>query len=440
MRKNAAIMLAMTLTGFLLSIDRLPLPIRAQVIPPLSFCCALLLPLVIWSMKRTPLLICSLLFVFFVLVHSVIAVFIDYVLLNADSIRVVAWLRQVVALLSGFSVYLVFRRILPVCSERQIAGGILLGAMPAILVALANVVWGLTGNSLAAAAVRLARNSILRGGLVMSPIPHRAAGLSNEPSSFALYLCSVVIPFLIAYALLHRGKIKPTLIALAVMASLLWTFSTTGFVLLAAVTLAGITFGPHRRFYLGFAALGAIAVAVIIQKIPGNYMLTLFQEMQTSGMVGTGESRIYSTIGPVMKATDSCNLVGYGLGGTSTHFHQMIPESAQKYLAQVSWEGMYNLKTLLGRIFAETGLIGIVLMICAIGCAYFELSRTAAATSGRTPLVSTARIGLFAVVVLSTMGGSVGAPHLCFWLAVADSRFMLSNRAAESLLKRDSDD
>jgi hypothetical protein len=426
MKKNTLWLFFTVVVGFLLSVDRLPLPINAQVIPPLSFFCALLLPLFLLRMRRTPLLTVILLFALFVLVYSAIAVFIDYVILGQNEIRVYAWLRQVFAFIAGVSVFFVLRTVLTCVPDRRLAVGILIGAVPALAVALANVIWGLTGSALCGAFVGSARSFLLGAeGLVMGEISTRAAGLSNEPASFAQFIVLILIPFAASVIVPARKRLTAALLMFIIIASFLWTFSTTGFTLLLLVAFLGIVLGPNRCLYFGLTLLPLLALPVILFKMRDNYMTAVLNELWATGTTATMVSKQYSTTGPILTSLDSYTLLGYGLGGSSAHFSQIIPEYAQANILNVSWEGMPTLKTLAGKIFAETGLPGVLLIFLVIILALRQIHR-ALAQKPQHPdsFLKGVRLALLGVIISFATGGSFATPFLWFWLAVVDSRYI----------------
>lgn len=89
---------------------------------------------------------------------------------------------------------------------------------------------------------------------------------------------------------------------------------------------------------------------------------------------------------------------------------------------------MLNLRTLLGRIFAETGLVGVVLFASIIPMAGRELRRAYLRQTDEVgkALLMSARLALVALLLGHTIGhGSLALPYLWFWLAVIDSRWIL---------------
>ena len=188
-------------------------------------------------------------------------------------------------------------------------------------------------------------------------------------------LVLILLPFVTAAFVFAKKRVRVFFILVALTACLFWTFSTTGFVLLAVVATAGIMFGPYRRFYFAFAVFGLIAFGIIILKVPDNYMVAVLTQIFQGDSSGTFASRFYSTAGPLLMTFKSYVLFGYGLGGTSVHFYDVIPDFAQKYILDVSWKEMPNLKSNFGRLFAETGILGTSLMVIVLSSAVAETRR-----------------------------------------------------------------
>jgi len=128
-----------------------------------------------------------------------------------------------------------------------------------------------------------------------------------------------------------------------------------------------------------------------------------------------------------MKSISSYSILGYGLGGTASYFSEIVPESAQEIIASVKWEGMPSLSTLVGRIFAETGLLGFILFLFIIKKTFWELNIL---LRKKLPLdkhlfLSGARLGFFGTLMGIIFGfGSFHTPHLWLWIAVIDAQYL----------------
>lgn len=416
-----------------LSFDSVPLPIEASVAPLASIVAAAALPVIMRSspvLPVTPLLQVVGLFVGYLTVHSGVALFVDVAVRGEPAVRFVAWLRQILALGAGIAVYLVLRRALVEFSDRWVARLLVLGAVPAVALALVNVVWGVTGSGLARAIVVGVRSVIMSASSYTSA--YRASGFSFEPSHFAFYLAVIVVPVLIALVrMTPRGLPRYGPVLGAVLLAFVWTFSATGLAILLAVLGAALALA--RRRLILTAALGAAAGTLIaaVVLVPENYvgmqLSALWAALAGSGALTASALDIgYGIVGPIMRLPESLTSVGYGLGGTATHFAQIVPEHAQQVIMEIRAEGRPALGPLVGRLVAEAGLIGLAMFLAVFVVAGVQLRRlrTASGVVGaRRAMLDAAAIGLFGVLVgHGIKHGSFAVPFLWFWLAFVDSR------------------
>jgi len=408
-----------------LPIERVPLLAQAQSIPLTSVLAALVLPFTLRRLEVSPLLKVVGLFVAFVLVHSVVALYVDVYILGAPEIRVVAWARQVIALGLGLSVFLVLRHALMRASDRFVVRAVIGGALLALVVALANVVWGVADSA-------FARDFVvgIRTTLGMPSWAGRASGLSLEPAHFAFYLAVIAVPIAIAAFDVTRRRLA-LLVFLALTAiSFVFTVSVSGLTVLLGLVMAGVLFGPKRGGFL-FSILCVIGLVVcLFLLVPHNYATMQIQRLVSGDFSVSFVDRLFSTVGPVMRSVSSYTVFGYGLGGTATHFSEVVPASAQAAIAGVRWATMPNLANMVGRIIAETGLAGLCLFVVIFIVGYREVRSVSEwlAASSTSSLLGVSRLALAAILVGATIGGqgSFALPYLWFWLAVIDSRYMLA--------------
>jgi len=405
-----------------LSVEHTPLPFRAQILPLTSILALAFLPVTVNKLELTSLFKVIMLFVAFVLIHSLFALLIDIVVLNVGDIRVLAWARQVIALGMGLAVFLVLRRTLISSSNRFVVYSIIVGAVPAILLAMLNILWYLTGNALAGDIV-----TVIRSALDYSFIsPARVSGLSQEPAHFAQYLSIIVIPAASIAILTFKNRAFWFIVLCACIVSFIFTFSVTGFVVLMSAILSGILFGPRRELFvvLMIVLLGVTAVGLTL--FDNNYAV-----IQVGRLFGVWSlsitSRFYGAFGPFMKSFSSYTLLGYGLGGTATHFTDVVPEFVQSDVASVHWEDMPNLGPLIGRLLAETGLLGLILFTAIIIVCFREISFVSRHASNQTEIlfIKIIRIGIIAYCIGPGLfgPGSFALPYLWVWLAVVDARY-----------------
>jgi len=411
---------------FALSFESVPLPVQAQIIPLTSILALLFLPFTITRIRATSLLKVVVLFVAFVLLHSVVALFVGVAVLGVGEILVTAWARQVIALIVGLSVFLVLRKTLVAVSDRFIIYAVIAGALPALAVALFNVLWGLTGSALAGHIVTQIRTTLIPLGFTH---PSRASGLSLEPSSFALYLALIAIPVCFVALMTSKHRLRWIALLGLILIVFAWTVSITGFMLLSAFTIAGLLFGPRRRIFAIAAVIIFLSVSGFSILFPDNYAIFQMRSLLSGEWTISIINRFYSTLGPFINAFSSYTLIGYGLGGTSVHFSEIIPAVAQEHIAAVTWEGMPNLHTLIGRIFAESGLVGLGLFAAIIILSLKKLQYAQRAIPDQMTklFLQSARLALFGLLVGMTLSyGSFALPYLWFWLAFIDSRYIRS--------------
>lgn len=412
-----------------LPVESLPLPVRAQIIPLTSLLALPFLPFVLKRIKVTPLMQAVIIFVLFTLLHSMVALFIDIGFLRAGTIRIYAWARQLAALLAGLAVFFVLRTALLYISDRALGSAVLVGAVPALALSLANVVWGVTGDKAAGILVTSVRSFLLPRGFNH---PSRVSGLSLEPAHFAFYLAVIVFPIVLTRLRERKKSMALLCFSGLLTTAFVWTFSTTGFIVLLSMLFGGIIFGVQRKLFLKLIVGIVVAITVMVSAFPSNYMIMQLRYL-LSGLSG-GEfslsitNRLYSSLGPFLTTFSSYTLLGYGLGGTASHFPEIIPPQAQEDIARVSWRGMPNLRTLTGRLLAEAGLIGLTLMSFVLFIAFrqLDLALKTPCDVPRRNLLQSGRFALVGLIVGYTIiHGSFALPYLWFWLAVIDSRYLL---------------
>ncbi len=411
-----------------LQFQTMPIGIKAQILPPSSVLSLLFLPFILHRVPRSPLLVAVLLFVGYAAVHSSIWLTIDMIDLGAE-MRFIAWVRQIFALAAGLATFLVMRACFLHLGDRDIARFIIWGTVPALALAFLNILWGALKQGWAGAIVEGVRDIVSPYGFTA---PMRASGFAAEPSTFAAVLVIVVVPvFLMLFGSKTSRPRHIVLLALTFL-SIAWTFSSIGIILLAALLVVGIALGPSKRFMtrisLGVFLMFAAAVAVF----PNN------QIFRHAGAIAAGTSnvsfndRIYSTIGPYMTSFESFTMLGYGLGGTSVHFKEIIPADQQADILEVRWKELPNLGTLIGRIYAEIGAVGLALFLFFIFITFRQIRTILRSGAPRMRIVTiaAARLGFIVTLIsLFSAFGSFHMPYLWLWMAVVDSRYILLGTA-----------
>lgn len=410
-----------------LQFQTLPLEIPIQTLPLTTVVAFVFLPFIFLKIPRSPLLIAVLVFCGFAVVHSLVALLIDLMGGYSD-IRFIAWLRQVVALVAGGVTFLVFRCTLVYLSLKQIFRFIIIGAIPMLLLSCLNFMWGGLNQGWAGEIVKGVRS-------ITSPMAYtsafRATGFAVEPAALATIIVILLVPVL----LIKLGARKKGLFLYAVLILTLiafgWTFSISGLVILIAALIAGAILGPMRR------RMATIIVIFVVFAIASLYLFPSNQAFKHVRSLALGQSnvslndRLYSVVGPFLRVTDSMTMLGYGLGGVSVHYADVVPSQVLKEILDVKWKDFPSLSSLFGRTFAETGAIGLALFILMFWVAFWELSvlKKLDIFTDSSIVYSGIRLGVIAVCAsIFVTIGPTHTPYFWFWLAVIDARYVFLHR------------
>ncbi len=403
-----------------LSIDHLPLPV-AQITPLASLVASLLIvPLLLrlGKIHITPLLATLFLFWAWATLHSLLTLTFDLATGTNPHLRLTSWIRQVLGLLAGISLFLVLRWAFLGVSDRWIVHTTLVGAAVPILISLLQI-----GGDLGDIAPLRQIVSYARSLFGLEVIPNRVSGLSTEPANFGFYLASIVLPVLVGGWPL-MGKAMRTIWGIGTVIALLATVSFSAY--LAAAILLAATIGVSRkRIPKGWIVPLGVAAALAVAFFPLDYARRQLQALASGEWSVSILDRVYGGIGPFLQIRSSRVLLGYGLGGSSVHFEEVVPPFVQEEIRSVKWEDLPGLNSLIGRIFAETGLVGFTLFLAVIFTAIREAlaakkgSREAGPIAMAVPALATLFTGLF-------VGGqgSYASPYLWWWLALIESRYI----------------
>jgi len=417
-----------------LGFETVPLPVRAQITPLATLIAVLVLPAALgaaFSLPRSPLLVIVLAFGAFAAVHSVVALGIDALVSGPNPIRTAAWLRQLAALAGGVAVFAVARVTLTRLSDGAVARTVALGALPGVVLALLDVAWGALRFKPAAHVVTVVRYTMIPPGLAVPgnfSDPRRAAGFCFEPSHFSIFLATVAIPATVVWLSRARRRWVPAALVALEAVALQWAFSITGVAVVAGILLALAFASRFRRPALAALAGGALTLAVLTVAFPKNYIA--HQAARVVSMLVRGDYAdlppsvtvvVFGTLGPFARVFSSLNLLGYGLGGTATHAAAVLPAAALRDVGLASWPEMPNLTTSLGRVFAETGLVGLVLFAGMWVVAFRRLVREGDAVTGASRVAALAGLAGLAIAHVIKVG-SFAVPFVWFWLAYVDAR------------------
>jgi hypothetical protein len=400
-----------------------PLPIEAQVTPLTAVLSLLLLPLCLTGIRKSPLLTLVTAFLVYLTLHSVIALFVEMFFSN-PTIRFVSWFRQIVAVGTGAATYLVLRSMLLGMSNRQMVRYMLIGAIPSLMLGLLNILWGAMNQAWAGSIILGIRSFVAPLGYT-SPV--RATGFSMEPATYATTLVLTVFPMMLILLGEKKRSVGLYVLVVSTMACFAWTFSLTGVILLGTVAFSGLFLGPYRSLLLKMSLVLLVLTAAVLTLMPNNQIMSHVVTLSSGGENVSFTDRFYSFVGPFQAMFSSWTMLGYGLGGTATHFTELIPPAVQAEILAVKWKELPNLASLPGRVFAEGGLIGIVLLALLFFFVLWTLRfliRRAVSQADEIFLRST-RLAVIAMYLSVAIGlGSYHNPYLWFWIAVVDVQYM----------------
>lgn len=403
-----------------------PLGLQAQNIPLTSVLALLCLPLALLRIPRSPLMALVALFACYVILQSLVWLVVDLSGGDAD-VRIISWARQFGAFVAGIAIFIVLRTTMRSIDDRQVTQYVLWGTVPLFVLSILNIGWGALGLEWAGDVVLTAREILVPRGYTSAM---RATGLATEPSTLAGSIVVIILPFLLFLGTERKHRWAFILLLVVTTLTFGWTFSFSGLVLLVMVLIMGVVMGPDRRMMVlvitVFIVLGLLALVLF----PSNQVLRHTAALALGRENISFIDRFYSTFGPLLQSFSSLTTLGYGLGGTVSHFKEMLPPDVQADILAVKWKELPNLGTFIGRIFGETGLIGFSLFSTMIGIAFFQIKKTLREGAENPRFLLITRFGLLAAVMSSAMiFGSFHTPYLWFWLALADSRYVMGVRA-----------
>jgi hypothetical protein len=415
-----------------LQFQTVPIPVGIQMMPLTSILALMSTVFIIHRVERSLLLTCVVAFVSYAIIHSLVALSLDLAA-GDPAIRFTSWLRQIAALMAGVSVFLVLRTCLQNFSNQRILWVVIIGSIPALILALLNILWGGFDQVWAGAIVDGVRSVVAPLGYTSAM---RASGFSSEPAMFATVIAILMLPLMFYLYLQGTRRVRTFILFFVTMLVFAWTFSLVGVLLVLCLAIAGYFTGPKRSFFakIGTFFLTAVVVALIL--IPSNQILRHGRSLLLGQSNVSFIDRYYGTVGPFMMSYSTLTMFGYGLGGTVTHFRDVLPTDVQTAVASVKWKELPNLSTLVGRIFAETGAVGFALFVLIAGVAFWECrqARHILKDPDDWIFLASAQLGLIVTLIsVATALGSFHMPYLWFWLAVIDARFIEAKRGIEGV-------
>ncbi len=240
----------------------------------------------------------------------------------------------------------------------------------------------------------------------------RVSGLTYEPKWFAEQICFLLLPWLIGSVLSGKSSFRwrwrgitiEWLLLFWSVGVLVFTFSRTGLVILAALALIGYILyryyfhkkphharrPVHRRIFEAGAIVLALVVGTYIIGSQNTYFSRLWrywteatQERQRSYFAYISVEQRFVYWETAFNMFASYPWLGVGLGNYAFYFDQMLPNqpwnAQQEIVRQITpGEGRDRLitaKNLYARLIAETGIFGTAafttFLIAIIGCALF---------------------------------------------------------------------
>jgi hypothetical protein len=435
------------LVGFSLSMDRLPIPssfIRS-VAPAAAVLAIAMAPFALRKPRWTPISATVAVFFAYAVVHSAVLLGLDLLAMGEDLDRASEWLRQVAGLAVGVVIFFVLRTLFSRTSGVMIWKWVLIGAVPALVMAMVQVLTWEADSSTGGNINLFVRATLLK----LYYMPNRVSGISVEPASYAGYAAIVVLPLAAMAAFITRRWMYSRLFLLLAAVSLIFTTGGIGAVNigLICIGLVALTPGKWRKVALLTAVVFAISGAAVLYLRPNTYLRGVLDEhndlrdragsetQSPSGSAGgavvefvstgsgTVATKIGSTLDPVLHLASSRVSIGYGMGGTGFHADEVLyPETEAKFKA--NYDGRISLYSLAGRLLVETGLIGVLLFATMGAVAFWRATALMRdrAHSEAVPLFA-ARIALFVFAGSAFVSlASFVLPYIWLWLAVVDSR------------------
>jgi hypothetical protein len=291
-----------------------------------------------------------------------------------------------------------------------------------IIIGFLNFIWGFLNVQVIGEIVKGIRNFIAPYGYTS---PFRSSGLLLEPSHFAAFIVIIIVPSLIIYQKLYK---KPAILILIVsFVSFLWTFSMVGFILLFLFAILEAILGPQRKYAIIIGLGGVFLFIFVILFFSNTQIIRHLGTVITGNLSISIIDRFYSTFGPFLNLFSSFNIVGYGLGGSSYHLIEVIPKDLYIQIISVRWKELPSLGTLVGRVFAETGLIGLFLFFLIFTTGYKQVNKLIRFEDDEIlkTCYKIVRIGyILSFLSFFFVFGSFHQPYFWFWLAVIDSVFI----------------
>jgi len=465
-------------SGILLSIDKLNLPGTVSISPAFTLVSLVVLVFTVQVRVKSRLLTALTWFFAYTIVHGLLLSLADITFGDFGADRFLSYTRQMLAILAGGAVFFLVRELVISSSAGKMAFWLLLGGIPALLLAA------------------IQQGADYRIGELFSPINHfvreyivgtdinmpRVTGISPEPAAFSGYLAAVVIPLSVGLIFSDRRSrsLAGILGFVASVTLILLTFSGVGYFLLIIVAASSLFVIPRKWRWPAVTLVGMLpfAVYIALALTPGNYLIEVIRETEsftydqrqlsnsqatpisprvspkwvrdigaplgisdpfliltaiTGKKTGSFASKVYSTVEPLKNLQSVRGFIGYGLGGSPFHMREILSPQALETFPNVQAGKNATLKTLAGKVAAEIGLIGILLLGWVVVAAILDMRKHLYQHSQESTLARAA-ILIITTLALGSVAtfGSLATPYLWLGLGISGGLFAKSSLSEQA--------
>lgn len=384
-----------------LSVEFLPfLASVAQTTPLCYFLCILLIPFSLKKIEFTPILKLLITYILYALLITLFyfAKEIFSNSLDVVSLRLVNFIRQIVALLLGLLLFITIRKVIQqigievflryaIYSIIPISGYILIVDIPEYI---------LEGDS-----------------------SYRIMGYFSEPSHCSEFIVLIVFGSMYLYTGLEKKMLSNKKLFFFFIIGLLiiiLSSSGTGLIRLILLIMGIVIFEDSKKFkiiFLSAMTLVFIGIGYFFYASPESYLTHLLVSIsidkdQSASFV----DRYYSFIGPISNIFESKISIGYGLGGDSIYYKEFYPNQFIELIKLVK-DGGFNIVSFWGKILVYTGIAGMIIWGVIVFKAFSIIKKI-------KPYYKIGAI-LFCIFIYGFVGsGAFLLVYIWFWLAVVD--------------------
>jgi len=266
--------------------------------------------------------------------------------------------------------------------------------------------------------------------------PTRIAGLASEPADYGLFVAGYALPAVFAaWSLRACRPVWLLLLAAALLVTGVFTNSATGLMAVFVTLLIGLLLGPARALALSLCLGATGALAYFVESGEAWYLASQLTMTLQSEPTLSFTTRVFSTLGPLMVLSENpLVVIGFGLGGSSVHLFEVVPQAVAQQILEVSWEDAPTLKTLWGKILAETGIVGGILF-AVFGLAAVRRALSASRLADDVALAHASRAaasGLLATLLIHVVGfGAYTFPYLWLLAGLCDGFGLVALRKSK---------